>query len=270
MCNRRGCYQCSKGCFNCCECDDRCRYKNQQKYNTCCACCWKWRARAIWFPPILLGIIVITLIIFGAGYYTRLVWNNNAVETPCTILKNQVTSCVICDATYDEKCHCQQDCTTGSCNTHCDTCTRSYAAGKITVNYLGTYTMDVVVIDDNEKIKGDQMQAVLNERYPVNSTLPCYYQPDNPEDFKLYLNETFGWLVATYVFIGIIGLFLFVWVIIEIVRGVKRCVRSNKKDDITKKEVEIDIKEKETEMQNAEENKSVETVKSEVSEVTVQ
>jgi len=256
MCNKRNCYHCSAGCYKGCSwCDNY----NYNKCSTCCACCWKWRARLIWFPPIIFAMIIIIGIIFFGGYYSRYVWNSNAIETSCTILKNSVIECTICEKYYEEKCNCRQDCTTGSCNTECSMCRIYYAAARITVKYLNKYTMDITVIDDNQKIKKDAMQGVLNERYPVNSTVSCYYQKDNPENFKLFLNELQGWLIATYIVTIIPGSFLLTWIIMEIVRGINKCSISAKNIKKNNKEIEIPNvkKDEENNNNNNNDNKSM-------------
>lgn len=107
---------------------------------------------------------------------------------------------------YYESCNCWQDCSTGTCETKCRTCTYNYKDGQIKVEYLESYTKDHVVItsghisDTKYKYKYNEVADYLNKQYVINSTIPCYYQKNDATNFKLFKNNVLGFLVTSFLF----------------------------------------------------------------------
>jgi hypothetical protein len=173
------------------------------------------------------------LILYYPGFKNNSVWNNNAVETQCTVIgqmSKDVSS--FCGKhggncwSYD--CNCQNVCTGGSCHQECGSCHAFYQNGWIKVAYLESLTADVMVLewdgwDHSETYKyASKMIAKLQELYPLNSTLPCYYQRDDPTNFKLFLDPVLGFFVTSIVFFALIGVVLIIWSVIETIQCVRR------------------------------------------------
>jgi len=210
-------------------------------------------------------LIVIFLLIFLCGYKVRNVWNEGAVETECKILGLIVKT----GTTYTESCRCRQACGT-SCSTVCDTCKLPYYSGLLNITYLETYNVAIVVIDNKYKDANSTL-AELQSNYQINSIIPCYYQQNDHTNLKLQLDDVAAWFYCSFIPIILIGILWGTWIILEIVRGCRmlclycRSERTRKVHEKRQKDTEMAVQEED----NIEENKSVEVVASEVSEVTV-
>ena len=97
---------------------DKCKHEfigdswDRTKYGSkhCCSClgcCWKWKARVIWFPVITVGLLILFILLYFPGYKDHNKFNENAVETECTILDHIVRGS---GYSYAETCDCKQIC----------------------------------------------------------------------------------------------------------------------------------------------------------------
>jgi len=228
---------CSKKC--CCEGWD-------PKCARCCGCCWFWQARLIWFPFIILGFGLMAIILYYAGYVENNKWNNNAIETQCTVLNHSVYDtywyCTTreCYNVYTVDCNCVSDCSSGTCGTLCQRCRIPYSDGAVTVKYLENYVKNVVVInsqDDYESHTASEVTAYLNKYYPINSNVPCYYQNGDPNNFKLFKDPVMGYYGTALFFTVLLCLTILLWIILDSVRGIKKCRKPKPTDSIEMKEV---------------------------------
>ena len=245
----------------------------------CMACCTNWRARFYWVTPLVIILSIIAILLYFPGYKARNVWNENAVETSCYILDHLVQSTGNSYVAYD--CDCHTVYRASGPTTECSACQHYYYRGSVRVEYYDNYILDVVVIEASKEY-GDNVNKIsgkLNNDYPINTTIPCYYQKDDPKNFRLQLDDVRGWLIASYFFVAVIILLLSVWAILDIVRGCRklhRYCRSERTRKIhNKRQKNIEMGPVDKKDANIEENKSAEIVKSEtvaseVTEVTVQ
>jgi len=227
---------CSKDCcVNCCD------------SHYCCGCCWFWIARAIWFPVSIIGLGLLVIILYYGGYVNNNIWNANSVETQCLVINHlpsaMATFCGKHSCCYEEDCNCIQDCSTGTCETECGSCDYSYWKASIRVQYVANeinYTKDSKVIEscynDYKKYKYNDVISFLNSNYPVNSTVPCYYQADDPNNFKLFRDPVQGYIIATLFFTVLLCLVIVIWIIFDGVRCIKKCKKASKNKAVEIKE----------------------------------
>ena len=242
-----------------------------------CACCWKWRARAIWFPIFTIVFLILFILFYFPGYKNHNYFNENSVETNCTIINHIVRPS---GKAYVETCDCKQTCNGGSCTETCGKCTHAYYEGVITVRYLETYTGDVIVIPWADKYKdANFIWRDLRADYAINSTTLCYYDKDDPKKFKLLKDPVIGWLITAFIFVGLIGVLWIIWSTLDTVRGCRKlhayCRSEKTRKNHIKRQKDIEMPEMNEKDASVAENKSAEIVKSEtvisdVSEVTVQ
>lgn len=206
----------------CCS-KNRCR-NGCGGHDDCCfnwsCCCWRFRARALWYPIIALGFFLMFIILYYAGYKGNNSWNANSVETTCRILNNYAIS-----SGYGNyiSCDCVEICPTPTtCHEKCGSCFVPFYLGFTNLTYVNhTLAIEIITLDDNQASPTAVVQQ-LNKTYPPNSTMPCYYQKNNVQDFKLELDPVTGYWVSADVFLGICCAGLFSWFVYEIVRLIKK------------------------------------------------
>lgn len=179
----------------------------------CCACCWKWHARLIWFLIITVIFTSIYLLLFFCGYKARNKWNEGAIETECKILDFIARPGT---ASYTESCRCRQVCGT-SCSTVCETCSLPYYNGLLNITYLELYNVVIVVIENKYK-DANSMLDELRSKYQINSTIPCYYQRDDPTNLKLHLDDVIVWLICSFIPVLFIVVLWITWATLDIIR----------------------------------------------------
>lgn len=231
------------------NCQDNCEcYK-------CCCCCWKWKARALWFPIIVIAFGLMAVLFYYPGYKDNNKWNENAIKTGCTVVSHTPGHIPVsyyrgggCTGCYYQSCNCVTDCAGGDCGVVCDSCAYAYADGWVTVKYLETFTTTVRTLesDGSTNYKWDEVVRWLAKNYPVNSTVPCYYQKGDPKNFKLFLDPVVVFLVFTFIFVSLMILVILIWSILDITRCIKKKSVKDKEEG-NDKEVEV---EKEIEMNN--------------------
>ena len=130
-------------------------------------------------------------------------WNENAIKTECTIIEHKFVDTPCPDTgggggggggdkkkRYDDNgCY----------------------DGSIFVRYLLTYTKSF-------KVTGGIYTAVasyLNDNYPVNKIIPCWYQKNDVNDMELDLRNTTGILAFAIVVISLDCIGLLIWFCIE-------------------------------------------------------
>jgi len=251
----------------------------------CCYCisCFHHKnhsVRAWWFGFTGLILAVVFFSLYFAGYYNRIKWSFTAVETECTILGHEVGKNSF-KWWYD--CECYETCVSTGCETRCNSCEANYRQGIVKVEYLETYTKSVIVfgmdesVDDETYKKDADVLARLATEYPINSTTTCWYQPNNPKDFKLVLDLFIGWQIAAYFILALLILLLLTWIGLTIPWCCKRIKRKCKQDktrrnDIKQKKKQQEMANKDVEQVKPKEDREEvsKTMESGVSEITVQ
>jgi len=74
------------------------------------------------------------------------------------------------------------------------TCTPPYFSAIISINYLENYTKNATVINNYEFMS--HLLYELNTNYPINSTIPCFYETENPNKVTLQLNQHYVFCAA--------------------------------------------------------------------------
>jgi len=240
-----------------------------------CCCPSKHCVRTAWFTPVLIISSIIFLSLFLAGYKERNKWNETAEETECFILNHQVRDFPgeWHEHQYEDKCCCYDECTASGCIEKCGTTTGRYQQGLITVSYLDGY--------NRTKLRSD---------YPINTTIPCYYQPTNPKDLKLRLDPVMDFFIASMFFATVVMFFSLLWIFLTIPWCCEHFKRKCRQDKIRKQDikrhkqqqkqmqeakdagelVDVVMKEEKPKEDREEVSKTMESVVSEITEITVQ
>lgn len=122
---------------------------------------WSW---AGFFFLLAATLLCIGGSLYLINYQRPLNWNDNSVETKCTIVKHLITGSP-------------------------ENCKECYK-GHINVNYR----TDSGILNDNilvYRVETDleYLKSQLQDNYPINSTLPCFYNPDDPSDVRDHLKQ---------------------------------------------------------------------------------
>lgn len=164
--------------------------------------------RLIVFPLVYLIVFLMPfLLLYFLGFIAHRDWNANSAETQCLITNHYVN---------DDTCSYDCACTTDADGQYsCQTCYYSCYKGTIQVSYLEAYThnFDVILEEDY----ADTVRNKLAQYYPINSSLTCYYNKDNPSDVKLKREDHNAFYIASICVIVIGSIAFVVWAIVETV-----------------------------------------------------
>jgi len=159
------------------------------------------------------------LLFYFLGYVAGTDWDNNAIKTTCLITDNQVT---------EDQCPYDCQCDDSTTSTQCQTCYDTCYDGSITVAYTDfkeqSHSQKIEVYSDQDS--NYQVRNDLNKNYPINSTVTCYYNKNDPTSVKLDLVNTQAYLIISIVLFCLVGLLMISWVIFEFL---KQC-RQSKND----------------------------------------
>lgn len=191
--------------------------------NGICACGVNLCARIYWFSFLIISLLIIFFSVYFAGYKPNVGdWNNNAVETTCIVDKIYTIPAATYGtyAKYSFSCNCISDCSSGQCVTICSTCFDHYHNGWIDVTYEKNHTKSVMVYFFGPHHEADPNKIIetVSATYPVNKTLPCYYQKNNIEDFKLLWDYGLQYLIPAWLMIGFIGIIIITWITLDVIR----------------------------------------------------
>lgn len=163
---------------------------------------FRWRlliVTIIWF--VLLVIIGINL--WWGGYLKSIAWNYNANSTDSVITGHNIET------------------TTCKCGKHCS---RTCYYGYINIAWVvdnATYTdKDLQVYSSyqyEENVRND-----LNTYYPINGTIPIWYQIHDPADYDFHLKRDQDYYIAFFAMVTISLLVLVIWGGIEIIHLCKK------------------------------------------------
>lgn len=171
--------------------------------------CSYWKN--ITFPIIAAVSLGIFFLLFFVGYIPRNALNQNAVTTTCLITGYDVRGGSISSKTYD--CQCITNCPTPTtCRQVCQQCRTWNQRGFINIVVNNTRPMQIQIISSDDGITNpDVVIQQLSVNYPINATVPCYYQPGDETVIQFGLIPSFGYYVSAFVFLGILGSTLIVW-----------------------------------------------------------
>ena len=142
------------------------------------------------------------LLLYYVGYEIRIDWNNNAAETTCTITGHRIIA-LVCT----ESCNCITTCANSQCSssiTTCQTCEYDCYDGYVQVSYIVDESYQNEQEMYSSKRSRTNLQSELKFKYPIDSRPLCYYQEDDPSDFKLELHAATVYLAFSIIF-GILG-----------------------------------------------------------------
>jgi hypothetical protein len=138
-------------------------------------------------------ILLIPCILFNSGVGRE--WNKNAVGTKCFIIDY-----IIVENECPYNCDCKTVCEivpdgdggkVTKCFTECDTCLKVCYNGNVVV-YINNIEKEVFALTDDTV---DSVNLQLNNKYPLNGTVTCYYNKnivkfsneENPVYFGFYI-----------------------------------------------------------------------------------
>jgi hypothetical protein len=178
--------------------------------------------RRVIFPIVIIISLTIFLSLYFGGYSITYKQNMSLLNTTCLISSYKVNSGGRPGGTYD--CFCEPECPTPTtCGQHCSQCWYHYYNGYINVLVNNTITIEILIIGNNYNIYDENVvMQKLTVDYPINSTIDCYYPPDNINNIKLGLYPTLGYLISGFVFLGIACVLLITWAILEFILLYKR------------------------------------------------
>jgi len=185
----------------------------------CCACFHNWQARAIWFPIMMAILATVAILLAFPGYVDNNKWNENAVETKCVVISHSFADMGCRGCAYYESCNCVTDCSSGACKQSCQSCIVFYQYGYITVRYDDNYTKTVEII---ARYTYNDAVNYLNSNYPINTTVPGYYQRDDPTNFKLFKDPVIGYLIGCFSVVALCCALAVLWAVLDIVRCAKK------------------------------------------------
>ncbi len=170
---------------------------------------------------ILLVISVITLmpclLLYYLGYTPNLDWNQSATITQCKVYDHIITN---------KTCSVSCNCASITSVITCDTCYFECYDGYISVTYA-IYNNTIEVISNNEFY--DNVVDYLNNNYPINESVVCYYQSDDPYDVRVNYKNYIVYLVFFIIFVSLGSLILLVWLSCEII--FKCCYHRDSKNE---------------------------------------
>ena len=168
----------------------------------------KWRAIIVLLSTAICCLMP-ALLLYFLGYATPANWNNNALKTTCNITDNYVTA-----MTCSYSCNCRW---IGKIQ-RCDTCNRRCYNGYITVTYVDFH--ENIQYETVEVYSGQPsdytVQKDLDNNYPTNSQIACYYQKDLTTNVRINLTDTTVFLAFFIVFCCLTGLIIIGWVGMEL------------------------------------------------------
>lgn len=152
----------------------------------------------------IFGAFIVAMFIALGFYLTSDPWNNTAIETQCSIVNTSIVPDV---CTY--RCNCVLD---GKIEV-CQTCFQGCFDVTLFLMYDSNYTTIVTI--------GTTLQfsaaVVTLGNYPVNSTIECYYNENNPSDVRLQLEDkSAGAAAALFIMAAMAGCCLTFWGLVEI------------------------------------------------------
>lgn len=169
--------------------------------------CFKWRA--IFIPvSILILCLMPALLLYFLGYVENTEWNNDAVETKCTVIGHKVK-----DDTCYYTCNCVHSTNTHTCATCEYECYHGYVDTNYTVDHIN-YNKTFGVYDSYEE--KDDVVKKLNKNYPIGKKIDCYYQKDDPTDIKRGHVDTNVFLAFFIIFCIVGFIILVVWISLEL------------------------------------------------------
>lgn len=188
----------------------------------------KWQCARITAIIVCLSVcIVIAIPLITAGYVPRNNWNINSVKTECSVDKH-----IINEGQCSESCNCRTSCTytgqTNVCSRHCQTCFYTCYRGYVDIDHT-VYN----IVNETEMKYGRNIWIItnrwrnnvvnaLNQKYPINSTLECYYASDEPIDIRLELEPHMEFLIASLVFFAFAAVIVIGGISFEIGYWVKK------------------------------------------------
>ncbi len=157
-----------------------------------------------------LGIFLLTLIcclmpallLYFLGYVATNDWNQDAVQTTCTILRNYVV-----DDRCSYSCNCRKNSNGAST---CQTCYYTCYNGLIDVDYVSNNDTILSTIEvyhhvsDRAKVQND-----LHANYPISKSVTCYYDPAEPT-FVLLDYKNGAVFLAFFIIFCILGSVIFI------------------------------------------------------------
>lgn len=163
------------------------------------------------FVPIIVVCFVIGLPLWFAGYHDRTEWNNDAVETLCTVTNNYVS---------ERQCSYTCNCAHITAGTYCSTCYYTCYDGRIDA----TYTVDGTVYNEgftpySGDRNDDNVADKLVNNYPIGKQVICFYQSDDPSDAKLHKPNAQGYYIAAVFFIVLGCAVILGWGVFELING---------------------------------------------------
>lgn len=157
---------------------------------------------------VLIGCLMPALLLHYLGFEIRVDWNDNAVETGCTVIDHytQSTQC-----SYSCNCY-TYSCGKSSC-TSCDTCYYVCYDSYVAVEYMVLATETTTV--GSEKVTNDDSEAVAlaeaQAEYPIGNSSTCYYLSSDTSDWRWEKHDTTGFVVGFWLFISIGIITLGIW-----------------------------------------------------------
>ena len=168
-----------------------------------------WRALIIFGMSAIF--LVMALLFYFLGYVAGTDWDNNAIMTTCNITNNQVKED---QCPYD--CNCDDSTTSTQCQTCYDPCYDGYITVAYTDQNENKYSETIEVYSDQDS--EDYVRNNLEKNYPVDSTVTCYYNKDDPTSVKLDLVNTQAYLIISIVLFCLVGLIWISWVLFELIK----------------------------------------------------
>lgn len=170
--------------------------------------------KTLWQIVILISCVAVfgilpALLSWYLGHIPQVEWYHNSEETLCTI-----------DTTYvqQDTCYRTCSCTTIGKVTTCQTCPYTCYKGHITVHHTleeNQYFEDITAIDG--QTSKSNVQHELNESYAIGTTISCWYSLDDYSDIRLKQPDVDSFEILSYVFFGLSGLAIIVYIIFKII-----------------------------------------------------
>lgn len=177
----------------------------------------RWIFLIVFIVTLLIGTICLL-----AGWYTHRNHNNDQIPAQCLCVSHTITAT---KCSYSCNCH-SYTYSCGSPNhfcssTQCDTCYKDCYDGLVTLTILDIVSDVLIFIVNSDSLSA--LENELNKDYPINGTVPCYYDDNNPKTISFALADENGPFIAAMVFFALAGVTLLLWCTIELLALVLQC-----------------------------------------------
>lgn len=163
---------------------------------------------------IVITTVFISFILYYQGYYKPTVWNRNAVQTNCLVNNHSIIN-----KTCSYHCNCTVACESDNiefqyCIYFCNICKNICYDGTINASYMvnnkTVYNWYTVI---NGKNISKMVKMELEESYPINTNIVCYYNKHNSTDSRIILRDYLEYFYASILTIICCISFLMGWLI---------------------------------------------------------